>query len=77
MRGYAIARCGNPETGRTVIGDGLAAYAATEAVYWSCYFRALLAETHQMTGETAEALHILTEALEQTERTGESWYVAE
>jgi predicted ATPase len=77
MRGCAIARCGDPETGRAIIGDGIAAYTATEAVYWSCYFRALLAETYQMTGETEEALHILLEALEDTERTGERWYVAE
>jgi tetratricopeptide (TPR) repeat protein len=77
MFGYAVARCGDPETGRAVIGDALAAYTATETVYWSCYFRALLAETYQMTGETDEALHILTDALEGTERTGERWYTAE
>jgi tetratricopeptide (TPR) repeat protein len=77
MRGCAIARCGDPETGRAIIGDGLAAYTATRAVSWSCYFRALLAETYQMTGETDEALRILLEALEDTERTGELWYVAE
>jgi predicted ATPase len=77
MRGCAIARCGNPEAGRTVIGDGLAAYTATEAVYWSCYFHALLAETYQMTGEADEAVRILTDALNLAERTGERWYVAE
>src|SRR5262249_55589663 len=59
------------------IGDGLAAYNATEAVLWSGYFRALLAETQQMTGNTEEALHILLEALEDTEHTGERWCVAE
>jgi hypothetical protein len=52
-----------------IIGDGLAAYTATGAVHCSCYYRALLAETYQMTGETDEALHILLEALEDTERT--------
>jgi tetratricopeptide (TPR) repeat protein len=77
MRGCAIARCGDPETGRAIIGDGLAAYTATGAAHWSCYFRAQLAETYQMTGETDEALHMLLEALEDTERTGELWYVAE
>jgi tetratricopeptide (TPR) repeat protein len=77
MRGCAIARWGDPETGRTIISDGLAAYTATEAVIWSCYYRALLAETYQMTNETDEALHILMEALQQAERTGERWYVAE
>ena len=77
MRGCVIARCGDPETGRAIIGDGLAAYTATGAVSWCCYFRALLAETFQTTGETDEALRILLEALEDTERTGERWYVAE
>jgi tetratricopeptide (TPR) repeat protein len=77
MRGCTIARCGDPETGRAIIGNGLAAYTATGAVGFSCYYRALLAETHQMMGETDEALHILLEALEETERTGELWYVAE
>jgi class 3 adenylate cyclase/predicted ATPase len=77
MRGYAIARDGDPKTGRAMIRDGLAAYTATEAMYWSCYFRALLAETEQMTGETDEALRILMEVLEDTERSGERWYVAE
>ncbi len=38
---------------------------------------ALLAETYQMTGETDEALHILLQALEDTDRTSELWYVAE
>jgi tetratricopeptide (TPR) repeat protein len=77
MRGYAVAHCGDPETGRAMIGDGLAAYTATEAVYWSGYFRALLAETYQMTGKADEALRILAGALEDTDRTGERWYVAE
>ncbi|MBV8457063.1 MAG: hypothetical protein JO122_10670 [Acetobacteraceae bacterium] len=77
MRGCAIARGGDPETGRAIMGDGLAAYSATGAVLWSCYLRALLAEAYQMTAATDEALHILLEALEDTERTGELWYVAE
>ncbi len=77
IRGYVIARGGDPEAGRTIVGEGLAAYTSTEAVLYSCYFRALLAETHQMLGETDAALSTLAEALEQTERTGEKWYLAE
>ncbi len=77
MRGCAIARCGDPEAGRTVIGEGLAAHAATEAVMHSCYFRAMLAETHQMLGERDAALALLNEALMSVEQTGEKWCLAE
>src|SRR5262249_39595968 len=74
---YAIARCGDPQTGRAMISDGLAAFTATEAVYLSGRFRALLAETYQMMGEPVEALHILAGALDLAECSGERWYVAE
>jgi predicted ATPase len=77
MRGYGIAHSGRPEAGQSAISDGLAAYIGTEAVRDSCYYRALLAETHRMTGEADAALSILTTALEETERTGEKCYDAE
>jgi tetratricopeptide (TPR) repeat protein len=77
FEGYAIARCVDPKAGRTVIREGVAAYAATGGVLWSCYFNALLAETYQLEDNADEALPILTEALALTERTGEQWYAAE
>lgn len=77
MRGYGMARSGQPEAGHSVISDGLAAYAGTGAVRDSCYYRALLAETHRMMGETDMALRILGAALEETESTGEKCYDAE
>jgi predicted ATPase len=77
MRGYGIAWSGQPEIGQLVISDGLAAYSRTEAVRDSCFYRALLAETHRMMGETDAALSILSAALEETERTGEKCYDAE
>lgn len=77
MRGYGIARSGQPETGQSVISDGLAEYTGTGAVRDSCYYRVLLAETHRMVGETDAALSILRAALKESERTGEKCYEAE
>lgn len=75
--GYVIAHRGDPHAGGAAIREGLADYAATDAVLNSGHFRALLAETYQMQGGTDEALAILTEALSHTERTGERWCEAE
>jgi tetratricopeptide (TPR) repeat protein len=77
MRGYGVAHSGQPEAGQSDILSGLAAYAGMQAVREACYYRALLAETYRMTGETAKAISILTEALKETEHTGEKCYDAE
>jgi class 3 adenylate cyclase/tetratricopeptide (TPR) repeat protein len=77
IQGYATAHRGEPEKGKAIIEQGLAAYEATGAVSWLCYYRALLAETHQMLSETDEALRILKGSLRETMRTGERWYDAE
>jgi tetratricopeptide (TPR) repeat protein len=75
--GYLIARLGEAERGRAVIAKALADYWASEALEWSCFYRALLAETHQMLGESEVALRTLGEALNETQQTGERWYDAE
>jgi len=77
LKGYVVAQTGDPCAGSVAIREGLAAYAATGAVWWSPFLRALLAETHQMMGDPDEALRNLTEALDQAERIGERWYLAE
>ena len=76
-QGYAIAHRGDPHAGGAAIREGLADYAATEAVLVSSFFRALLAETYQMQGDMDQALAILTEALSHMERMGERWGEAE
>src|SRR5262249_39730541 len=43
----------------------------------TCFYRAVLAETHQMLGETDEALRLLSGELARVSRAGELWYVAE
>ncbi len=77
LKGYVIACAGDAGLGRTIITEGLAAYEATEAVTWTPYYRALLAETCLMLGRARDARDILTAALDQTDRSGERWYAAE
>jgi predicted ATPase len=57
--------------------EGIAAYAATEAVIWSGYHRALLSEAYQRLGRPHEARQLLIEAQDGAERSGERWYDAE
>jgi class 3 adenylate cyclase/tetratricopeptide (TPR) repeat protein len=77
ISGYATALQGKPENGKAVIEQNLAAHEASGAAFWRCYYRALLAETHQMLDETDEALRILKESLRDTRQTGAKWYDAE
>jgi class 3 adenylate cyclase/tetratricopeptide (TPR) repeat protein len=75
--GYVIAHRDDPRAGGAAIREGIADLAATEVVLFSGYYRALLAETYQMQGDTDGALAVLAEALSHTERTGERWCEAE
>jgi tetratricopeptide (TPR) repeat protein len=77
LRGYAIACAGRVAEGIGILQRGLAAYDATGARLWTCYYRSLLAETCQMRGDADGALQVLTDSLTQAERAGERWCVAE
>jgi class 3 adenylate cyclase/tetratricopeptide (TPR) repeat protein len=77
LKGHGMGFQGDPKSGAVVIRQGLEAYDATGAALVGCWLRALLAETLQMVGKVDEALHILTAAVGETERTGETWYMAE
>jgi tetratricopeptide (TPR) repeat protein len=77
MRGYGIARSGQPKAGQRAISDGLAAYTGTGAVRDSCSYRGFLAETYRMLGDPDAALSTLSAALEETGGTDEKWYDAE
>ena len=76
-RGYVISYCGDPEQGIGLIKEGMEAYAATDAVIWSGYHRALLAEAYQQVGRLNEAKQLLVDAQDWAERSGERWYDAE
>jgi len=77
LHGYAVARQGDPSSGQGMISEGLAAHAATGSVLYAVYFRALLAETHQMLGEPDVSLSLLNDAISSAEQSGEKWYLAE
>ncbi len=76
-RGHVISCSGNSEKGIALMNEGIEAYAATETVIWSGYYRALLAEAYQRLGRSPEARQLLIEAQDLAERTGERWYDAE
>ena len=76
-RGYMISCRGAPEQGIGLMKEGMEAYAATDAVIWSGYHRALLAEAYQQVGRLTEARQLLVEAQDWAERSGERWYDAE
>ena len=77
LEGWALAREGRTEQGIEKIGQGIAAYCATEAELWRPLFLGLSAEAHALEGRQAEARQLLTEAVDRAERTGERWFEAE
>jgi class 3 adenylate cyclase/predicted ATPase len=77
FEGWAFAREGRTEQGIERIGEGIAAYCATEAELWRPLFLGLSAEAHALEGRLARACQLLTEAVDQAERTGEHWFEAE
>jgi tetratricopeptide (TPR) repeat protein len=76
-KGYVVAHSDDPSAGGGMISEGLAEYKATNAIVFSGYYLALLAETLHMRGDTDAALTALTEALSATERSSERWCEAD
>jgi predicted ATPase len=77
MQGWAQVIQGQDEAGMTQMRRGLAALRATGAALRLPYYLALLAEACGQTGNAAEGLPLLAEALTQAHKTGESWTEAE
>jgi DNA-binding winged helix-turn-helix (wHTH) protein/predicted ATPase len=77
FRGHAKVRQGDVAEGMALLRGGEAAYRRTGAVMWLPCFIALLAEAHEMSGQTLEAACLLDDAARLAERTGERWYAAE
>ena len=63
---------GQDKEGMTQMRHGLAALRATGAALRLPYYLALLAEACGQTGQAAEGLTLLAEALTQAHKTGES-----
>jgi class 3 adenylate cyclase/predicted ATPase len=77
MQGWARVAQGQKEDSLAQIRHGLAALRATGASLRLPYYLALLAEACGQTGQAAEGLTLLAEALTQAHKTEESWPEAE
>jgi predicted ATPase len=77
LRGWARTMQGHGAAGIAEIQQGLAAWTDTGAELVRPYYLALLAEAYGHTGQTAEALHVLEEALEVVHTHGERVWAAE
>jgi class 3 adenylate cyclase/predicted ATPase len=77
LRGWAMARHGQPTSGLNQLRRGLDAYRALGSGLACPWFLALLAETYHQLGRFVEGLHALDEAVATAERSGERFYLAE
>jgi predicted ATPase len=77
MQGWAQVAQGQDVEGLAQMRHGLAALRATGASLRLPYYLALLAEACGRTGQVAEGLTLLAEALAQAHKAGESWTEAE
>jgi class 3 adenylate cyclase/predicted ATPase len=76
-RGWAKVNTGDLPTGISLLRSGSSAYSATGAQTRVCYHTALLAKACELAGQTDEASSLLDDALQNAERIGERWFVAE
>jgi predicted ATPase len=77
FRGWALAEQGQKAAGITQMQQGLAASQATGTGALHSYYLALLAEAYERGGQTAEGLHVLTEASALVEKSKDRWWEAE
>jgi predicted ATPase len=77
LHGWALARQGQDEVGRTAIRQGLTASLATGSMLLQPYGLGLLAETYETGGHHDEGLAVLAEAQAVMAVTGIQWYAAE
>jgi predicted ATPase len=77
LRGWALAAQGAREEGTALLRQGLAAWLATGSLTYQTYHLGLLAETLGESGEAAEGLSVLADALDLVRGTEEHFYEAE
>ncbi len=77
VRGWALTIQGRGEDGIAQIQQGLSASRAMGAIAGLPYFLSLLAEAYEATGQMAEGLHVLDEALALVSKNNDCNYEAE
>jgi predicted ATPase len=76
-RGWTLIEEGKEQEAIEVIRQGLASYRATGTELLRPHFLVLLAEAMKKAGRIEEGLEVLEEALEQSLRSGDRYYLAE
>jgi class 3 adenylate cyclase/predicted ATPase len=77
FRGWVKVRIGDVTEGISLLRIGSVAYRATGSEVWTPQNTALLAEGCGIAGQIEEALTLLDEAMQISDRTGERWFAAE
>jgi predicted ATPase len=77
LQGWVLAAQGEAEAGIAQMRQGLSAYQAVGSALVRPYFLALQAESYGKSGQIAEGLAVLVEALAIVESTGERWWEAD
>jgi class 3 adenylate cyclase/predicted ATPase len=77
FRAWVKVRNGDVSEGISFLRNGLTAYRATGAEIWMSHYIDLLAGADEIAGQIEEAVTLLDDALQISERTGERWFAAE
>jgi class 3 adenylate cyclase/predicted ATPase len=77
FRGWVKVKNGDVTEGISLLRSGSAAYRATGAEMFMPHYIGLLARAYEIAAQFDEALALLDEALQISERTGERWFAAE
>ena len=76
MQGWVVAETGWREEGIAQMHQGLTTLQATGGGLRIPYYLALLAESYGNHGEPGEGLHVLADAFDHVQQTGECWWEA-
>jgi predicted ATPase len=77
IQGWVVAETGRREEGIAQMHQGLTTLQATGGGLRLPYYLALLAEAYGNHGEPGESLHVLADAFDHVQHTGEGWWEAE
>ncbi len=77
LLGWLMSEEGEPEQGIGLIRRGMSVRQASGTMFHHSYFLGLLAQAHARAGQSAEALHLVSEALSFAESRSERWYEPE